>query len=1014
MQQQRIINPQTTVKNLIEQLRDVLDIQQQKKLLKQYAPFFDWNELLQAFKNEVDTWVRRTDGLALAERFVTLMFHCSLSYGDDYHRALALRAQGNYYLIGLRANKEAIECYQSAEEIYIQHNDTLGAAQAMIGATGALQELGRFSEAEAILQKIISVFDEHQQWLPLSNAYLNLAALYNYIGRDQDALKVAEQALSLVVDLGDQGKRLYPLIENNRALSLRNLGQFEESIESSRRAREVNLELGQTLEATRALSNTAFTYFLLDQYNQCLHLYEQCRNEYLSGGKERDAANSDLEYVDCLLQLCRYSQALELSHTIENEFRSFDAQPQLARLYMMQAVAYASKKPAEYDKALTVLSKSINSSQDQKNNHLVAQARLRAAFIYYLQGEYEESLTLAQNCAKILHQQSLAGDEAKAYLIGARAALRLGQYDVTQRLLGHAKSIAEQNPQTFSFLQYQIHVHLGDLARLQKEYTQAYTEYDDAIQQVEQLRSRLMVEFNADFLEDKQTLYQESVHLCITKLQKPEQAWHYVERAKSRALIDILAHRIDLKINSRHPSDNALVAQLEDLRSERNRLYRQLQALAKPSPFADSHISQNRILHNNISQWEITEEEISKEKAVQGQIVAQFVALQEEIETQWNRLLSRNADYERDALLAHVSLSQVQTYLPSGSCLLEYFIAKEHLFAFLITKSTIQVYPLGKLSKNKSILTFFQMNLQAVPRARPKFINQLTRQAQGHLYNLYTILLAPLAADLQACKHLIIVPHDFLHTLPFHALYDGTRYLIERYEISYLPCATLLHHCRQLSDNPVLPHERDGALVLGHTQDGMLPGRADESQRVAQLLNAQCFLDDQVTLARLLQDAPDHQIIHLATHGQFNASNPLFSGLALEDGELTTFDIFNMRLNASLVVLSACETAKAVVGGGDELLGLSRALFYAGAKSLVVSQWKVEDESTSQLMVAFYTYLQQGCTKRQALQKAQCQLMHIVDEPSSESTTQSTTQSIDAKHPFFWSAFFLMGDSDTL
>jgi len=116
---------------------------------------------------------------------------------------------------------------------------------------------------------------------------------------------------------------------------------------------------------------------------------------------------------------------------------------------------------------------------------------------------------------------------------------------------------------------------------------------------------------------------------------------------------------------------------------------------------------------------------------------------------------------------------------------------------------------------------------------------------------------------------------------------------------------------------------------------------------------------------------------------------------------VTTFDIFNMNLNASLVVLSACETARALVGGGDELLGLSRALFYAGAKSLVVSQWKVEDESTALLMVSFYRYLMQGYTKKQALRQAQCQLL-------------SGDRNAKLRHPFFWSAFFLMGNPEHL
>jgi len=976
------MNPQRTIKDLIKQLRGVLDHQQQKQLLKQYASF-NWTLTLQELKNEVDRQIRKTDGLAVAAHYVELMFLCTELSGDDYHYALALRARGNYFMIGQRANREAIECYQAAASIYQMHNDIVGVAQALVGSTAALQELGRFVDAENILHEIITVFTEHKQWLPLATAYLNLAALYNYTGHDQKALQVAGKALTFVEKLGVLGQHLQPMLENNRAMSLRNLGQFEESIEASHQARKINLELGQTLEATRALSNMAFTYFLLDQYSQSLHLYELCRNEYVHGGRNRDAANTNLEYIDCLLQLRRFSEALALSHTVAAEFEAFDAQPQLTRLYMMQATAYASKKPPEYRDALRVLAQSIGLATAQQNDVLVVQARMRAAFIHLLQNEYQDTLTIAQDCAVIFHSQSRAVDEANAHLLAARAALHIGKYGLTSALVQKAQGLAQKNHQVLTSLQYQIHLLLANLTYHQKKYHCAYVEYDAAIQQLEQLRSRLMVEFNADFLEDKQSIYQECVHLCLVQLQKPEDAWSYVERAKSRALIDMLAHRIDLKIRSRHPDDDELVTRIEHLRAERNRLYRQLQASNKPSPFTDSATTN-----------------LLSDEFAQDDLLVQFTALQADISTQWNRLLSRNTDYERDAMLAHVSLGQLQTYLPDNCCLIEYFIAKGSLFVFVITASSIRAYSLGEFTTIKSTLAFLQMNLQAVPKTRPESIIQLIQQAQNQLYNLYTALLEPFIEAIRAYEHWIIVPHNFLHALPFHALYDGQQYLIEQYEISYLPCAALLHHCQHASHTATTA-DSVNALVLGHTQNGTLPGRAYESQLVAQLLNGKCLLDREATLASLQQEASKYQILHLATHGRFNASNPLFSGLALEGSELTTFDIFNMNLNASLVVLSACETARALVGGGDELLGLSRALFYAGAKSLVVSQWKVEDESTALLMVSFYRYLMQGYTKKQALRQAQCQLL-------------SGDRNAKLRHPFFWSAFFLMGNPEHL
>jgi CHAT domain-containing protein len=139
----------------------------------------------------------------------------------------------------------------------------------------------------------------------------------------------------------------------------------------------------------------------------------------------------------------------------------------------------------------------------------------------------------------------------------------------------------------------------------------------------------------------------------------------------------------------------------------------------------------------------------------------------------------------------------------------------------------------------------------------------------------------------------------------------------------------------------------------------------------------------------------------VAAHGDFNAANPLFSGLYLEDGLLTTLDIFNMHLDASLVTLSACETGRTVVSGGDELFGLTRAFMTAGAASLILTFWPVEDRSTTTVMKVFYDNLLAGQDKIAALQNAQLSLM-------------ASTGSEHSMHPYFWAPFFLIGDSGAL
>jgi CHAT domain-containing protein len=277
---------------------------------------------------------------------------------------------------------------------------------------------------------------------------------------------------------------------------------------------------------------------------------------------------------------------------------------------------------------------------------------------------------------------------------------------------------------------------------------------------------------------------------------------------------------------------------------------------------------------------------------------------------------------------------------------------------------------------------------------------QRAANAQGLLLRLYDHLFAPLSDALRPYPKLIVVPHGSLHYLPFQALYDGTAFLLERHEISYLPGASLLRYC--LEAEPV----DAGVLALGHSYNGRLPYALHEVETIAAILGNGVFLEERATRVQLRDAASGCRSIHLAAHGEFRPDNPLFSGLALADGWLTTLDIFDLRLNASLVTLSACQTGQSVVSEGDELLGLMRAFLSAGTASVVLSLWTVEDRSAARLMETFYCKLAEGWGKGAALRHAQLQLI--------AGRTSDDDVEVAYAHPYFWAPFFLVGESGPL
>jgi CHAT domain-containing protein len=232
------------------------------------------------------------------------------------------------------------------------------------------------------------------------------------------------------------------------------------------------------------------------------------------------------------------------------------------------------------------------------------------------------------------------------------------------------------------------------------------------------------------------------------------------------------------------------------------------------------------------------------------------------------------------------------------------------------------------------------------------------------------------------------VPHDVLHSLPFHALFDGERHLIDEFSVSYAPSASVHRLCWAKP-----PASTAGALVMG-VPDALAPQIADEVQSVASVLpEARLFVGSEATGDQLRRHGAGSRFVHIAAHGVFRRDNPMFSSIRLGDGPLNVYDLYELDLPTELVTLSGCSTGVSVVAGGDEQVGLVRGLLYAGARAVLLTLWDVHDRSTTEFMTAFYGRIQKGWSKARAAQQG----MQEIRERYA--------------HPFYWAPFCLIGNA---
>jgi hypothetical protein len=431
-------------------------------------------------------------------------------------------------------------------------------------------------------------------------------------------------------------------------------------------------------------------------------------------------------------------------------------------------------------------------------------------------------------------------------------------------------------------------------------------------------------------------------------------AYAWCERARSRGLVELLSH---CAASGRVQIEPSTLSKINQLREELNSHYARSQRESRP---------------------------------IRSSSNAETIAAKElELARTLRDVSALDAEYASLQQVSIATLDAIKGMLPEQTTLVEYFTCGEEIMAFIISRRDARIVrrlcPASRVLGHQERLAFQLEKFLLGKDYVAAHTMQILESTKKYLRELYESLIAPFIRQLTT-PHLVIVPHGSLHFLPFHALHDGTRYLIDDFEISYAPSASVLKYCLE---KPAVAES--SPLLIGVADENVPLVREEVSILKMLFPDARILSDEAATRKSFIESSKLSSFLHIATHAVFRQDNPMFSSFKLADGWFTAFDLFSISCQTNLVTLSGCQSGMSEVSGPDDLLGLMRGFLYAGARSLLLSLWNVNDESTAALMTHFYREWQAGVTKAAALRSA----MMAVRERY--------------PNPFYWAPFFLVG-----
>lgn len=982
----------------------------------------------------------------------------SLVAEDRLHRAeqsVQVRVAVAHLMMAQRRTQEALTLYRQALEIAGKNKNSEQAASVLDSLASCMLLAGDFEQAEKLLAESM---ETAQSPAVKANALINLAAVAAARRDNKLAVERAEGAIELVQNSEDV--RTLGLAFRQKGRALANMGDqvgaiaayseaakhFESEAESILEA-QVLLSIGQlqlaqhkpgeakdVLKKSMEIARTEKDEQLLIEcmialgaaeadtanFDVARELHTDATKLAQSNGKKRlEFLSASEEGFDLLLEgkaekaLDKFLQADSLMQKIGNVsagekagvlrdlglcYRSLGQMDAAIKYYGEAASVFQDAGDIEGQALLTnsVAVVHLDMGKRQEFEKEFAAARALAAqsknlsVIACLAFNGAQFDFMAQKFDTALKSYGQAIDAARAAREEKTECMALCGLGFTQLALkdteGAKQSFLKAAPiaERLGAFEARWDVALG-LAKTYRALGQsadAEAQLNKAISFVEKERVYLSRDtFKTFNLDLRQECYLELIDLYAS-VGKAGPALELAEKSRARAFLDLLAGRV-----SRSSADTvALVMDGQDLKKNAA-LSQQLIAMAEPRAFS----------------------------AVRGV----------EITPKARSLVESSAYSPVNA--APPSLDEIVSLVKRRkSHIVEYCMLKDKVLVWVVNpEGEIKLAPpvvISAADLKKKIRDAHDSIAQAAKL--PKDLNAQDKTREALLKELYQLLVSPVQSLLPASSDAVItfIPHGPLFSVPFSALMSAQgKYLIEEKTISYLPAIGVLRATEKIAaesdreqDNTLLAFGNPITKVIAFL--GTLPFAEKEVKKISALFaegKSKLEVGAQATKSAYRNLASKYSVLHLATHGLISEERPMDSALVLapegnDDGLLTVKDILSMPpLKAKLVVLSACQTGRGKITG-DGVVGLSRAFIIAGAPSVVVSQWNVDDVMTEYQMGEFYKAFLAGKSKVAALREAQVKTIGFMDKLLAPSSGQVAYR----PNPRLWAAFQLIGETN--
>jgi CHAT domain-containing protein/tetratricopeptide (TPR) repeat protein len=912
---------------------------------------------------------------------ITNLLHTNASLVTEnlWETFMALAAQKFY-----ESPNHAFRLYDLAREVALQLKDQKRLAKTYYNIARSHSGLGNYDKATAAYLESRQAFEAAAYERDLIYILSDLGIISLLQERYDDARKYSEASISLSKRLKNSTAPagawpdafgIAGSLRTLGELSLRN-GDIDQAISQYQRAlnflNELNRDRGYDFYVTEAFAGLGRVYTSAGDHVRALVSLNSARQT--ATGEQIPKVLNSLGYL--YMEQEDYAQADAQFHQTLKIYRAARNQKEESRVLLNLGVV--QQRQGKHDEALALFRQSLDAATTTKVVDVEIAALEGMGVVLTAQSRFDDALKALDKGLALAHETQDKMRQTELLWRTAQTYLQMQDYARAEQFAQDAVVLARAT--RLPKLTFLATATLGDVHAANKTELAIRT-LKDAMDQLESLRHRVAgrEEGLQLFFENKVGPYH-SLVMLLTRQGEILEALLYAERAKGRVLLDAV---------SSGKSDLANVL-TETERSEEQHLIKKI-----------SDINQRIKSHT------------AEDTRTKNELYSELDAARLELASFKDRIYVAHPELRlRSGVAQALTLSSVKTLTATTDlAYLEYVVTERKLGVFIVKRNR---------ATNQPHIRYLNLpvNVDELRQKVSKFHSMLAARHPNHRTisrEVYQLLIEPIANELQNIRTLCIVPDSFLWTLPFQAL-TTTRgnYLVEQFALYYAPSLSVLHEMNDRNRQTI----RNGSLIaFGNPVIGRdeklnqdlcpLPEAETEVAEVAAAVRSKVkrvFVGREADEKSFKALAPAYATIHLATHGVLDNRDPLYSHLLLtktdgdieNDGSLEAREIMNMHLDAGLAVLSACETGNGRISPGEGVIGMSWAFFVAGTRSMVVSQWRVNSASTSQLMKNFYQAIANQpntANKSEALRQASLRLL----------------KAPRYRHPFYWAGFVLVG-----